>query len=348
MRVTGVRCMLAGMPRATGFFHPPTQAWFDGAFAGATEVQEFGWPAIARGANTLMLAPTGSGKTLAAFLWALDRLSQLADDAEPGVRVIYVSPLKALVYDVERNLRAPLVGIQHAAAQLEHPCREVQVAVRTGDTPQKVRQAMIKRPGDILVTTPESLYLMLGSRVRETLRTTQVVILDEIHALAGTKRGVHLSLTLERLAALCHRDPQRIGLSATVRPVDSVARYLGGDRPVEVIDTSAPPRLQLTINMPETEPVVPRKRPIDPEAELLIHDGGSLLGQLSRAEGEGPRSIWPGIQRRLLEEIQNHHTTIVFVNNRSAAERLTQQINEAAEAEITLAHHGSLSRRRRE
>ena len=353
--ISSRRVPLSNLP---DIFGPTTRAWFDHTFAGGpTPVQAQGWPAIARGANTLMLAPTGSGKTLAAFLWALDRLSRAADDPErpDGVRVVYVSPLKALVYDVERNLRAPLAGLQRTAERLEVFTRPIQVAVRTGDTPQRDRQRMIRRPGDILVTTPESLYLMVGSRVRETLRMAELVIVDEIHAVAGSKRGVHLGVTLERLAALCDVDPQRIGLSATVRPVDEVARYLGGDRPVEVIDTSVAPRLELSICMPESVPVVPPK-PLPDDVGLLDgEEEGAILGKLMtrtsrgpRPDGSRPMTIWPAIQERLLDLVRKHTTTIVFVNSRSTSERLTQQLNEMADAEIALAHHGSLSRGRRE
>ncbi|MFT7621330.1 MAG: ATP-dependent Lhr-like helicase, partial [Myxococcota bacterium] len=335
-------------------FGRATRTWFDSVFDAPTPVQADGWPAIARGANALMLAPTGSGKTLAAFLWALDSLARLPADAPEGIRVVYISPLKALVYDVERNLRAPLAGIRATAARLGLPSRDTLVAVRTGDTPQRERQAMVRHPPDVLVTTPESLYLMLGSRVRENLRTVDLVIVDEIHAMAGTKRGAHLSLTLERLSALCDRDPQRVGLSATVRPVDEVAAFLGGDRPVEIIDTSSPPRLSLRITLPASQPVVQLgARPAAPGALADDEEGGSILGKMrtgkpTRPDGSGPRSFWPGIHEQLLTEIRNHRTTIVFVNNRSATERLVQQLNEMAEEEIALAHHGSLSRSRRE
>jgi ATP-dependent Lhr-like helicase len=215
---------------------PATRTWFEEQFGAPTEVQRRGWDALARGAHALLVAPTGSGKTLAAFLRAIDELAALPEDAPPGVRVVYVSPLKALVADIERNLRAPLAGIARTAARLGLPARVPRVDVRTGDTPQEERRRQARDPGEILVTTPESLYLVLGSKQRETLRAVETVIVDEVHAVCATKRGVHLALSLERLAALAHADPRRIGLSATVRPLEEVARYLGGDREVELVD----------------------------------------------------------------------------------------------------------------
>ncbi|MGK7313524.1 MAG: DEAD/DEAH box helicase, partial [Candidatus Longimicrobiales bacterium M2_2A_002] len=191
-------------------FSPATRQWFDAAFAAPTEVQRDGWPRIAAGEHTLLIAPTGSGKTLAAFLYALDRVGRLGDDAEPGVRVVYVSPLKALVYDIERNLRTPLAGIERAAEQLGERYRHPQVDVRTGDSPQSERRLQKRDPGEIMVTTPESLYLLLGSQARETFRTVQWVIVDEIHAMAATKRGAHLSLSLERLSRVAEEDPQQV------------------------------------------------------------------------------------------------------------------------------------------
>src|SRR3954471_4012841 len=196
-------------------FRPQTRAWFERNFAAPTPAQEQGWPAIATGGHTLIQAPTGSGKTLAAFLYGIDRLTAAPGE---GLRLLYVSPLKALNYDIERNLRGPLAGLRS----------ELRVGVRTGDTPQKERAAMLREPPDILITTPESLFLLLTSRARETLRGVQTVIVDEVHAVAGTKRGAHLSLSVERLDRLVERPVQRIGLSATVRPVEEVARFLGG------------------------------------------------------------------------------------------------------------------------
>ncbi|MEO0425069.1 MAG: DEAD/DEAH box helicase, partial [Pseudomonadota bacterium] len=237
-------------------FASPTRAWFDEQFPHATDVQARGWPVIARGANALLVAPTGSGKTLAAFLWAIDRLAASPpapadkEEAEGGVRLLYISPLKALVYDIERNLRAPLAGIARTADRLNHPYHTPRVDIRTGDTPQRDRQRQQRDPAEILVTTPESLFLLLGSKARATLASVETVIIDEVHALAPNKRGAHLALSLERLSALCDRDPQRIGLSATVRPLDQVAAYLGGDREVEIVDAASPPRLKLQVSVP--------------------------------------------------------------------------------------------------
>src|SRR5205809_312433 len=210
-------------------FHPAVRDWFAASFAAPTRAQAEGWPAIARGDSTLILAPTGSGKTLAAFLWCLDRL--MFTDAPPKgrrCRVLYVSPLKALAVDVERNLRAPLAGISQVATNRGLSFQTPAIAVRSGDTPAADRARFQRDPADILITTPESLYLLLTSNAREALRSIDTVIIDEIHALVPTKRGAHLALSLERLAAICERSPQRIGLSATQRPLDEVARVLGG------------------------------------------------------------------------------------------------------------------------
>src|SRR6187455_1568673 len=203
-------------------FSEKTRSWFQRAFAGPTPAQASGWPAIATGGHVLIQAPTGSGKTLAAFLHGIDQLDRAPG---AGLRLLYVSPLKALNYDVERNLRGPLAGIQS----------ELRVGVRTGDTSQKERRELVKEPPDILITTPESLFLMLTSQARETLRSVETVIVDEVHAVAGTKRGAHLALSLERLDELLDQPAQRIGLSATVRPVEEVARFLGGSHPVAVV-----------------------------------------------------------------------------------------------------------------
>ena len=243
-------------------FGPATRAWFANAFGAPTAVQEQGWAQIVAGRHALLLAPTGSGKTLAAFLSCLDRLHHGPPAAEPGVRVLYISPLKALVYDIERNLRTPLAGIAATAARMGVEVPDVRVAMRTGDTSQRDRRALLTRPADVLVTTPESLYLLLSSRSREVLRTVEVVIIDEIHAVAATKRGVHLALSLERLSAGCHTDPQRIGLSATQRPLDEIARFLGGDRPVEVVDTSAPPRMDVEVVVPVEDLAEPGPRTV--------------------------------------------------------------------------------------
>src|ERR671925_1028169 len=216
-------------------FSEPVRTWFEQTFDAPTPAQEHGWPAIASGSHTLIQAPTGSGKTLAAFLWALDR-------AEPGggVQVLYVSPLKALNYDVERNLRGPLAGIGSRLA----------VAVRTGDTPPKERAAMLKSPPDILITTPESLFLMLTSRAGELFRPVRTVIVDEVHAVAGSKRGSHLVLSLERLEGLAVEPLQRIGLSAAQRPLEEIGRFVAGGRPIEVVDAGRAKELDLRVVMP--------------------------------------------------------------------------------------------------
>ena len=240
------------------FFSSATRRWFENAFAAPTPVQLQGWERIAAGDHALLIAPTGSGKTLAAFLYALDRLGNQPVQGA-GVRVVYVSPLKALVYDIERNLRTPLAGIARSAAALEQPFTPPRIDIRTGDTTQDARRRFARDPGDILVTTPESLFLILGAAARETLRSVEFIIVDEIHAMAATKRGAHLALSLERLSALADRDPQRIGLSATARPAEEVARFLGGDRAVQVIDTHKPPAIDLQVIVPVedmTRPVV--------------------------------------------------------------------------------------------
>src|SRR5215218_11104299 len=285
-------------------FSQPVRDWFERTFDAPTPAQEQGWPAIASGKHTLIQAPTGSGKTLAAFLWALDQ-------ARPGQRtqVLYVSPLKALNYDVERNLRGPLAGIGS----------KLSVAVRTGDTPAKERAAMLKHPPDILITTPESLFLMLTSRARETLRNVRFVIVDEVHAVAGSKRGAHLALSLERLERLTAEQFQRIGLSATQRPMEEIGRFVSGDRPMELVDAGRAKRLDLRVVVP-------------------LED--------MREPGEGS-SIWPSIYPALLELVQEHRSTILFVNNRRLAERLALRLNELAEREIARAHHGSLAREQR-
>ncbi|HEV2642603.1 MAG TPA: DEAD/DEAH box helicase, partial [Candidatus Elarobacter sp.] len=238
-------------------FSAPVRAWFETSFAAPTDAQTKGWPAIADGDHTLLLAPTGSGKTLAAFLWAIDRLgAEPPPDKERRCRVLYISPLRALAFDVEKNLRAPLAGITLAAERLGESFEPPTVAMRTGDTPGKERQQLVRNPPDVLITTPESLYLMLTSKARETLRGVQTVIIDEIHALAPTKRGAHLMLSLERLEALTERPPQRIGLSATQRPLDEIARFLGGfcpqnqPRPVTVVDAGSRKSLDVEVIVP--------------------------------------------------------------------------------------------------
>jgi ATP-dependent Lhr-like helicase len=329
-------------------FSPPVRGWFARAFAAATPAQARAWPAIASGEHVLLSAPTGSGKTLAAFLWALDRLSaengpSHNGDARPrGTRVVYVSPLKALAYDIERNLRAPLRGIG---------AEDIRVGIRTGDTPQRERAAMVRNPPDILVTTPESLYLILTSQARSMLDGVEAVIVDEIHAVAHSKRGAHLALTLERLEVhvRAHRpataaggapeEIQRIGLSATQSPLDEIGRFLvGPHRQVTIVDAGARKDLDLRIEVPVESMAEPDVLPAGEQPDPLEPVAG----------GESTRgSIWPAIYPKLLELIEAHTSTIVFVNNRRSAERVALRLNELADADIARAHHGSLAREER-
>jgi ATP-dependent Lhr-like helicase len=346
-------------------FGPATGDWFRAAFSEPTAPQRQGWPAIAAGHHALIAAPTGTGKTLAAFLWCLDRLMAQPPPVEPmrRLRVLYISPLKALVHDIERNLRAPLTGIALAAQRRGDEASEVRVAMRTGDTPAQERRAFGRRPPDILVTTPESLYLILTSAAREALRSVEWVIVDEIHALAGTKRGAHLALSLERLEAIADRSPQRIGLSATVRPLEAVAAFLGGHdvppsgalpaggtalRPVTIVDTGIRKPLELQVVVPVEDMAHPGE---DPGGTLV---GGAANGAVSvprvpaaHARATPTTSIWPAIDPRILELIRAHHSTIVFANSRRIAERLAQRLNDLAGEELVLAHHGSLAREQR-
>src|SRR3954451_9627527 len=301
-------------------FSPKTRSWFEGTFAEATPAQALGWPAIATGKNTLIQAPTGSGKTLAAFLYGIDKLNPAPGE---GLRLLYVSPLKALNYDIERNLRGPLAGLQS----------ELTVAVRTGDTPQKERQRMLRHPPDILITTPESLFLMLTSQAREILRGVETLILDEVHAVAGTKRGAHLALSVERLDRLVmsgDRVPgpvQRIGLSATQRPLEEIGRFVWGARGVQLVGAGHAKELDLEIVVPLEDMTVPEE--------------GSY------------NSVWPSIYPEILKLVSEHRSTIVFVNNRRLAERLALRLNELANEdadeprEIARAHHGSVAREQR-
>ena len=329
-------------------FGPAVRAWFEATFEAPTPAQAEGWAAIAGGHHTLIHAPTGSGKTLAAFLWCLDRLVQDPRPAptreHPGtVRVLYVSPLKALTYDVERNLRAPLAGIALEAARLGAEPPSIAVASRTGDTPADERRDLVRHPPDILVTTPESLYLLLTSQAREILRGVEHVIVDEVHAIAGTKRGAHLALSLERLERLrvpaAENTIQRIGLSATQRPLETIARFLGGigdGREVTIVDAGTRKPLELQVVVPVED--MARLGEVLPMDE---QPGGPVLG------GELRTSIWPAIHPRILELIREHRSTIVFTNSRRLAERLAQRLNELAGEELVRAHHGSIAREQR-
>ncbi|HEX4279128.1 MAG TPA: DEAD/DEAH box helicase, partial [Solirubrobacteraceae bacterium] len=329
-------------------FSTRTREWFAGAFTEPTPAQAQAWPAIASGEHVLISAPTGSGKTLAAFLWAIDKLASQPAREEVDARangggagragagrggvgrrgagrigLVYVSPLKALSYDIDRNLRVPLRGIG----------ADLRVAVRTGDTPQRERQAMLREPPDILITTPESLYLMLTGRAQELFAGAESCIVDEIHAVAATKRGAHLALTLERLTAAAGREVQRIGLSATQKPLEEIARFMvGPTRECRIVDTGIRKELDLEIRVPVDSMVEPDATPA-PDLDPLV--GGSEATR---------RSIWPAIYPELLELVQAHRSTILFVNNRRAAERLALRLNELAEHEIARAHHGSLAR----
>src|SRR3954452_4178461 len=288
-------------------FTAQVQDWFLRSFEAPTEAQAQAWPAIARGESVLLSAPTGSGKTLAAFLWALDRL--VAEPGE-GTRLVYVSPLKALSYDIERNLRAPLKGIG----------ADLKVGIRTGDTPQRERQQILKSLPDILITTPESLYLMLTSRAQEFLVSAKWLIVDEVHAVARTKRGAHLALTMERLDELVEEPLQRIALSATQRPLAEVARFVvGPSRKCTVIDTGMRKPLDLEIRVP-----------VD---DMREPDSDTELADLADGTATTRRSIWPAIYPELLELVKSHRSTIVFVNNRRSAERLALRLNELASEE---------------
>ncbi|MFE3084285.1 ATP-dependent helicase [Streptomyces albidoflavus] len=295
-------------------FSPATRNWFTGAFSAPTAAQEGAWGAIAEGSDVLVVAPTGSGKTLAAFLSALDTLASTPPPAESRkrCRVLYVSPLKALAVDVERNLRSPLTGIRQESVRLGLPEPEVRVGIRSGDTPAAERRSLATRPPDILITTPESLFLMLTSSAREALEGVETVILDEVHAVAGTKRGAHLALSLERLDELLPKPARRIGLSATVRPVDEVARFLSPQRRVEIVQPASGKEFDLSVVVP-------------------VEDLGELGGSPVSDEGSGDRpSIWPHVEERIADLIQSHRSTIVFANSRRLAERLCNRLNEIA------------------
>jgi ATP-dependent Lhr-like helicase len=343
-------------------FSPATRAWFEGAFAAPTPAQEGAWDAVQRGAHALVVAPTGSGKTLAAFLWSLDRIAATPPPSKAHrCRVLYVSPLKALAVDVERNLRAPSIGIRGAATRLGLPVPDVTVAVRSGDTPADERRRFATTPPDILITTPESLFLILTSAARESLRGVETVIVDEVHAMVATKRGAHLALSLERLDALLDTPAQRIGLSATVRPLDEVARFLGGAAPVEVVNPPFTKTIELRVVVPVED------------MSALGEGTGTTTG--AAAGGEDRSSIWPAVDERIVDLIEAHRSTIVFANSRRLAERLCARLNDiayerrtgealpdagppaqlmaqagasrGAPVEIARAHHGSVSKEQR-
>ena len=380
-------------------FGPATQDWFRGAFAQPTTAQTGAWEAISAGRHALVVAPTGSGKTLSAFLWAIDRVFRekaaapaTAPDRKKGAagtHILYISPLKALGVDVERNLRSPLVGIGQAARRLGIPLPEVTVGVRSGDTPAADRRRLVSDPPDILITTPESLYLMLTSQASETLRDVHTVIVDEVHAVAATKRGAHLAVSLERLDALRRGDDpdrpaaQRVGLSATVRPIDEVARFLGGSAPVEIVAPRATKAFDLRVVVPMSDmlnPPPPPEHPVDPTSDPAAE--GETAAD---AEGDGgwfapsqpteiTGSVWPHVEEAIVDRVLAHRSTIVFANSRRLAERLTGRLNEiyaqrlgldlpdatvpaqtmaqagasaGAPPELAKAHHGSVSKEQR-
>ncbi|WP_299091042.1 ATP-dependent helicase [uncultured Microbacterium sp.] len=364
-------------------FGPATQDWFRGAFAQPTTAQAGAWEAISGGKHALVVAPTGSGKTLSAFLWAIDRVfhdrrdapidtKPKKKDAAPRTRVLYISPLKALGVDVERNLRSPLVGIGQSARRLGDPLPELTVGVRSGDTPSADRRKLVTDPPDILITTPESLYLMLTSQAAETLRGIHTVIIDEVHAVAATKRGAHLAVSLERLDALLEKPAQRIGLSATVRPIDEVARFLGGSAPVEIVAPRATKAFDLSVVVPMDDMLHPPPPPGTDTPDASPDGDGEWFAAPGPTEITG--SVWPHVEEAIVDRVLAHRSTIVFANSRRLAERLTGRLNEiyaerlgtepavrtvpaammaqagasaGAPPELAKAHHGSVSKEQR-
>jgi ATP-dependent Lhr-like helicase len=339
-------------------FHEPVDVWFRDTLGTPTRVQSLGWPVIQRGESVLMLAPTGSGKTLAAFLAAIDHIMfEPVPARDRRCRVLYLSPLKALAVDIERNLRVPISGVSATAARLGMTVHAPEIAVRTGDTPAQERASFGRRPADILITTPESLYLVLTSKAREALRSVRYVIVDEIHAMLPTKRGVHLALSLERLQALVTHPMQRIGLSATVRPLEEAARFLGGGeikdalwtpRPVTIVDAGAAKALDITVEVPMDDmSAIGRADKAGANGGVGKPIGSKEGAKRPKDSDANKKSIWPSIHPRLLELIRQHRTTLIFVNNRRLAERLAAAINELAGEEIVRSHHGSVAREQR-
>ncbi|MER7796552.1 ATP-dependent helicase [Microbacterium sp. NPDC096154] len=351
-------------------FAPATREWFRGAFRAPTDAQAGAWNAISQGRHALVVAPTGSGKTLSAFLWAIDRVFREKEPSAERTKILYVSPLKALGVDVERNLRSPLVGISQAARRLGVDAPDVTVGVRSGDTPSSDRQRLVRHPPDILITTPESLYLMLTSQARETLREVHTVIVDEVHAVAATKRGAHLAVSLERLDELLERPAQRIGLSATVRPIDEVARFLGGTAPVDIVAPKASKTFELSVTVPIADMQNPPPAAGAAPAAETGDDGEWFAPEQTEMTG----SIWPHVEEAIVDRILAHRSTIVFANSRRLAERLTARLNEiyserlgldlpdaeipaammaqagqtaGADPVLAKAHHGSVSKEQR-